>query len=165
MPRRVRIGGYKEGTVLQYLRGKEGRQGVIQVRWDGDLVPSTYTYMLEAKCLNCGMFEDDHGDALQVEFMNKQLYAAEEKLTDWARALRPGDILVGPEGRRLHVVSVSTDELVVDVENRTVHRVTYSELGKAALKLKLQRLCRSCKRTRKEHLKKSKCLFGPTRWS
>jgi hypothetical protein len=90
---------------------------------------------------------------------------------DWARKLTDGDWLADAEGNRYQVAHNDVDHDRIDL--LCVHATAVDQLSawayegfiKAALDHKFERICRNCKRKRKEHLKKAKCLFGATSWA
>ena len=97
---------------------------------------------------------------------HRQFYAGYSSLMAWCAKLQVGDLLVTGDGQVCTIRETAPDKLVVQLaDNSCESTFNYDSFAKLALECKLQRICRNCKRTRKEHLKKAKCLFGATKWS
>ena len=105
---------------------------------------------------------------------HRQFYAAKASMMAWVKKLKEGDIFKDAYGTRYRVIQNDVEHERVDLERMSddgdntkymASAWTHESFAKLALDRKFERVCINCKRTRKEHLKKAKCLFGPTSWA
>jgi len=102
---------------------------------------------------------------------HKQFYAGHGPLLDWVKRLTVGDWFVDAKDVRFLVECNDLEHSRIDImcmdenSNSPHSSWPHESFIKAALDHKFERICRNCKRKRKEHLQKAKCLFGATSWA